>query len=93
MADAVEIMAAMLFGTGTSKFFILRLQLRSRTAILNHDMFEEIYYILICNIMIFQATKPERSQARTTSTNNAAIVTAKTRFWQPSLQSISEIAS
>ncbi|KEH35061.1 hypothetical protein MtrunA17_Chr3g0117971 [Medicago truncatula] len=40
-----------------------------------------------------KATKPERSQGRTTSTNNAVIVTAKTRFWQPSLQSISEIAS
>lgn len=72
-------------GTGTSKFFILRLQLQLRTAILNHAMF--------VTVMIFQATKPERSQARTTSTNNAVIVTAKTRFWQPSLQSISEIAS
>ncbi|KAK2442823.1 D-ribose-binding periplasmic protein [Trifolium repens] len=42
-----------------------------------------------------QATKPERGRTtrKTSSTNNAASVTAKTRFWQPSLQSISEVAS
>ncbi|KAL5076352.1 hypothetical protein RYX36_015336 [Vicia faba] len=41
-------------------------------------------------------TKPERARARTRSSSNngaSVTVTAKTRFWQPSLQSISEIAS
>ncbi|XP_061369653.1 uncharacterized protein LOC133312469 [Gastrolobium bilobum] len=41
-----------------------------------------------------QETKPERPRPRTTaSTNSVASATAKTRFWQPSLQSISEAAS
>ncbi|TKY45426.1 hypothetical protein E2542_SST02222 [Spatholobus suberectus] len=41
-----------------------------------------------------KVTKPERARPRITApTNNAAGATAKTRFWQPSLQSISEAAS
>ncbi|XP_004501953.1 uncharacterized protein [Cicer arietinum] len=42
-----------------------------------------------------QTTKGERGGARTSSStnNNVVSVTAKTRFWQPSLQSISEAAS
>ncbi|RDX78603.1 hypothetical protein CR513_41093 [Mucuna pruriens] len=39
-------------------------------------------------------TKPERAGPRITApTNNGGGATAKTRFWQPSLQSISEFAS
>ncbi|KAK7347193.1 hypothetical protein VNO80_21720 [Phaseolus coccineus] len=38
-------------------------------------------------------TKGERQGSRTTSTNNASSATAKSRTWQPSLQSISEAAS
>ncbi|CAL5203351.1 unnamed protein product [Lathyrus oleraceus] len=41
-------------------------------------------------------TKHERARAKTSSSSNnvaSVTVTAKTRFWQPSLQSISEIAS
>ncbi|KAK7411145.1 hypothetical protein VNO78_02577 [Psophocarpus tetragonolobus] len=42
--------------------------------------------------MTRRITKPERARPRITApTNNGA--TAKTRFWQPSLQSISEAAS
>ncbi|CAJ1975187.1 unnamed protein product [Sphenostylis stenocarpa] len=38
-------------------------------------------------------TKPEKGRPRITApTNNGAGATAKTRFWQPSLQSISESA-
>ncbi|KAK7350591.1 hypothetical protein VNO77_09386 [Canavalia gladiata] len=41
-----------------------------------------------------QVAKAERGRGRiTTSTNNGGGGTAKTRFWQPSLQSISEAAS
>ncbi|TKY55168.1 hypothetical protein E2542_SST19582 [Spatholobus suberectus] len=40
-----------------------------------------------------QETKLERHGSRITSTNNAASATAKSRTWQPSLQSISEAAS
>ncbi|KAH1248743.1 hypothetical protein GmHk_05G012278 [Glycine max] len=38
-------------------------------------------------------TKAERHGSRTASTNNASSATAKSRTWQPSLQSISEAAS
>ncbi|XP_027338922.1 uncharacterized protein LOC113852755 [Abrus precatorius] len=41
-----------------------------------------------------QVTKPERPRPRITApTSNGGGATAKTRFWQPSLQSISEAAS
>ncbi|KAL5186253.1 hypothetical protein HKD37_05G012151 [Glycine soja] len=40
-----------------------------------------------------QETKAERHGSRTASTNNASSATAKSRTWQPSLQSISEAAS
>lgn len=45
--------------------------------------------------LFFQVmAKPERGRARITApTNNGGGATAKTRFWQPSLQSISESAS
>ncbi|KAL2321875.1 hypothetical protein Fmac_026254 [Flemingia macrophylla] len=40
-----------------------------------------------------QKTRPERHGSRSTSTNNGASATAKSRTWQPSLQSISEASS
>ncbi|KAJ1439022.1 hypothetical protein SESBI_02799 [Sesbania bispinosa] len=40
-----------------------------------------------------QETKNERHGSRTTASTNAASATAKSRTWQPSLQSISEAAS
>ncbi|MED6134631.1 hypothetical protein PIB30_038726 [Stylosanthes scabra] len=47
---------------------------------------------------VIQGAKPKRHGARTIASSNnnivgGANVTAKTRFWQPSLQSISEVAS
>ncbi|KAK7291651.1 hypothetical protein RIF29_06964 [Crotalaria pallida] len=38
-------------------------------------------------------TKPERHGSRTTASSNGASTTAKSRTWQPSLQSISEASS
>ncbi|XP_020227725.1 uncharacterized protein LOC109808935 [Cajanus cajan] len=40
-----------------------------------------------------QESRPERHGSRTNSTNNGVSATAKSRTWQPSLQSISEATS
>lgn len=63
------------------------------------DLFKAIMYLVVSPMWFlifnydFQETKGERQGSRTTSTNNASSATAKSRTWQPSLQSISEAAS